>query len=59
MAAKGQSLGQWARFSTASYNQERRSMLRFVAGQAAVAGMLKSPGSQWTGDFTAIFDANP
>lgn len=34
-------------------------MLRFVAGQAAVAEMLKSPGSQWTGDFTAIFDANP
>ncbi|HBS56456.1 MAG TPA: hypothetical protein DEA38_12140 [Stenotrophomonas sp.] len=47
------------RFSSPQYVQDRRSALRFIAGQAAVADMVKSPGSQWRGDITLVFDANP
>ncbi|HFF3761909.1 hypothetical protein I5U56_05905 [Stenotrophomonas maltophilia] len=47
------------RFSSAMYVQDRRSTLRFIAGQAAVEEMVTAPGSQWQGDITVIFDANP
>jgi len=46
------------RFSP-QYIQEQRSTLRFIAGQQAVSEMVKSPGSQWRGDITIVFDANP
>jgi len=47
------------RFSSPQYIQDRRSALRFIAGQEAVNEMVKSPGSQWRGDITIVFDANP
>lgn len=47
------------RFTSPLYIQDRRSTLRFVAGREAVTEMVNSPGSQWRGDITVVFDANP
>ncbi|MHC1655032.1 hypothetical protein ACODUL_17280 [Stenotrophomonas maltophilia] len=47
------------RFTSPAYLRGRRSMLRFIAGQSAVDEMVKAPGSQWRGDITIVFDANP
>ncbi|AWH48309.1 hypothetical protein C1925_03585 [Stenotrophomonas sp. SAU14A_NAIMI4_5] len=47
------------RFTSPAYLRNLRSVLRFIAGQAAVDEMVKAPGSQWRGDITIVFDANP
>ncbi|MGG2100945.1 hypothetical protein [Stenotrophomonas sp. NRRL B-14846] len=47
------------RFTPDGYLMQRRSTLRFTAGSEAVTEMLKSPGSQWQGNMTVVFDANP
>ncbi|MCR8713663.1 hypothetical protein [Stenotrophomonas indicatrix] len=51
--------GQAPRFTPDGYLTQRRSTLRFTAEREAVAEMLRTPGSHWSGDMTVVFDANP